>query len=85
MAPMTRGPARSYRNAGRPVAPVGRQGAAASGAAAADDHTDLIVDIPAVMTVADPATTSDFPKGSVMRANCDFVLRMEAEDGTSQE
>ena len=58
---------------------------AAPGAAAADEQTDLILDIPAVVTVTDPATTPDFPKGSVMRADCQFVLRIEAEDGSAQE
>lgn len=55
------------------------------GMALAQEGTDLLLDIPSVVTVKDPATTPDFPKGSVMRADCDFVLRIEAEDGSAQE
>ena len=50
-----------------------------------DERTDLLLDAATVVTVLDPATTPDFPKGAEMRADCDFMLRMEAEDGSAQE
>ena len=56
-----------------------------AGAAAADEQTDLLLDAATVVTVLDPATTPDFPKGAEMRADCDFMLRIEAEDGSAQE
>ncbi len=55
------------------------------GVAAADEQTDLLLDTASIVTVKDPATTPDFPIASVMRAVCDFVLRIEAEDGSAQE
>jgi len=55
------------------------------GVAAADGHIDVIEDVPTVVAVVDPATTPDFPVASLSRADCDVVVRVEAEDGSSQE
>ena len=55
------------------------------GVAAADGHVDVIEDVPTVVAVVDEATTPDFPVASLSRADCDVVVRVEAEDGSSQE
>lgn len=55
------------------------------GVAAADGHIDVIEDVSTVVAVVDPATTPDFPVASLSRADCDVVVRVEAEDGSSQE
>ena len=51
----------------------------------AEGGTDVLNDVPSVVAVVDPATTPDFPAGSLMRADCDVVVRVEAEDGSAQE
>ena len=55
------------------------------GVAVADGQIDVIEDVPTVVAVVDPATTPDFPVASLSRADCDVVVRVEAEDGSSQE
>lgn len=52
--------------------------------ASADGHLDIIEDLATVVAVADSAD-SDFPAGSLMRAECDYLVRIEDEDGASQE
>ena len=59
--------------------------ATASGVAMADEHIEVLEDVPSVMAVSDPATTPDFPVGSLSRADCDVLVRVVAEDGSSEE
>ena len=51
----------------------------------ADGHVDVLENVPTVVAVVDPATTPDFPVASLSRADCEVVLRIEAEDGSAQE
>jgi hypothetical protein len=53
-------------------------------AASAESQTEVLEDIATVVAVADPASP-DFPVASLMRADCDYLVRVEAEDGSSQE
>ena len=53
--------------------------------ASADGHVEVIEDFPTVVAVVDPATTPDFPVGSLSRAVCDVLVRIEAEDGSAEE
>jgi hypothetical protein len=46
---------------------------------------DIIEDVESVVAVRVPGTTPDFPKGSIMRTDCAFVVWIEAEDGTGTE
>jgi hypothetical protein len=38
-----------------------------------------------VLAVVDPATTPDFPLGSLMRADCAVAVRIPADDGSATE
>jgi hypothetical protein len=53
-------------------------------AAAQDQQIEVLEDIETVLAVAD-TSSPDFPVGSLMRADCPFLVRIEAEDGSSQE
>lgn len=53
--------------------------------ASADGHVDVIEDFPTVVSVVDPAATPDFPVGSLSRADCDVLVRIQAEDGSAEE
>ena len=46
---------------------------------------EVIEDFPTVVAVVDPATTPDFPVGSLSRAECDVLVRIEAEDGSAEK
>jgi hypothetical protein len=48
-------------------------------------HADIIQNVESVVAVRDPATTPDFPLGSVMRSDCDLVVWITAEDGSGTE
>jgi hypothetical protein len=52
--------------------------------ASAQGQTEILEDIETVVAVADPASP-DFPVASLMRADCDYLVRVEAEDGSSHE
>jgi hypothetical protein len=55
------------------------------GVAAADGHLEVLEDVATVVAVKDPATTPDFPVGSISRADCAVLVRVVAEDGSSEE
>jgi hypothetical protein len=55
------------------------------GVAAADGHIEVLEDVATVVVVRDPATTPDFPVGSLSRADCAVLVRIVAEDGSSEE
>lgn len=55
------------------------------GVAAADDHIEVLENVATVVVVKDPATTPDFPVGSLSRADCAVLVRVVAEDGSSEE
>jgi hypothetical protein len=66
------------------VLAVGLTVALIPAAGAAEGQTEIVEDIETVVAVADPASP-DFPTGSLMRADCEYLVRVEAEDGSSQE
>jgi hypothetical protein len=47
--------------------------------------TEVLEDVGTVLAVVDPATTPDFPVGSLMRADCDVIVRIPADDGSATE
>ena len=47
--------------------------------------SEVLEDVGTVLAVVDPATTVDFPAGSIMRADCPLVVRIAAEDGSATE
>ncbi len=49
-----------------------------------DDGVDLVRDFRTVVAVLDPATPG-FPDASLMNADCEFALRIEAADGSAKE
>ena len=51
-------------------------------AAAEDADTDRVENVETVVAVAMP---ENFPVGSVMRANCAFVVRVQFPDGSARE
>lgn len=53
-------------------------------AVAQDQQIEVLEDIETVLAVAE-TSSPDFPVGSLMRADCPFLVRIEAEDGSSQE
>jgi hypothetical protein len=53
-------------------------------AAAQDQQIEVLEDIETVLAVAD-TSSPDFPVASMMRADCPYLVRIEAEDGSSQE
>ena len=55
------------------------------GVVAADGHIEVLEDVSTVVGVKDPATTPDFPVGSISRAECPVLVRVTAEDGSSEE
>lgn len=55
------------------------------GVVVADDHIDVLEGVATVVVVKDPATTPDFPVASLSRADCSVLVRVVAEDGSSQE
>ena len=55
------------------------------GVVAADGHIEVLEDVSTVVVVKDPATTPDFPVGSISRAECPVLVRVTAEDGSSEE
>jgi hypothetical protein len=59
--------------------------AMAPGIAAADEHIEVLEDVASVIAVNDPATTPDYPLGSMSRADCAFLVRVVADDGSSEE
>ncbi len=59
--------------------------AALPGVTAADGHIEVLEDVATVVVVKDPATTPDFPVGSLSRADCPVLVRVVAEDGSSEE
>ncbi len=59
--------------------------AAVPGVAVADGHVEVLEDVATVVVVKDPATTPDFPVGSLSRADCAVLVRVVAEDGSSEE
>ena len=59
--------------------------AALPGVAAADGHMEVLEDVATVVAVKDPATTPDFPVGAISRADCAVLVRVVAEDGSSEE
>ncbi len=59
--------------------------AALPGVAAADGHVEVLEDVATVVVVKDPATTPDFPLASLSRADCPVLVRVVAEDGSSEE
>lgn len=67
------------------IVSVGLMAAMLPGVAAAEANVDVLEDVPTVVSVVDPVTTPDFPVASLSRADCDAVVRVEAEDGSSQE
>jgi hypothetical protein len=46
---------------------------------------EVLEGVGTVLAVVDPATTPDFPVGSLMRADCAVVVRIPAEDGSATE
>jgi hypothetical protein len=52
---------------------------------AQDGQLDVLEDFQTIVAVRDPSSTPDFPLGSFMIADCAFVVRIEWEDGSSQE
>ncbi len=67
------------------IASVGLLAVMLPGAAAAEANVDVLEDVATVVAVVDPATAPDFPVASLSRADCDVVVHVEAEDGSSQE
>lgn len=55
------------------------------GVVSADEHIDVLENVPTVVSVVQPSTTPDFPVASLSRADCEVVVHMEAEDGSAQE
>jgi len=45
---------------------------------------DLVMDFSTEVSVVDPSTPG-FPEGALMKADCDFALRIEADDGSATE
>lgn len=54
-------------------------------APAAAQGPEVIEDVGIVVAVVDPATTPDFPSGSMMRADCPAVVWTPGEDGSGTE
>lgn len=55
------------------------------GVVLADGHVDVLENAPTVVPVVHPPTTPDFPVASLSRADCEAIVRIEAEDGSAQE
>ena len=55
------------------------------GVASADGHVEVLEDVATVVVVKDPVATPNFPVGSLSRADCPVLVRVVAEDGSSEE
>jgi hypothetical protein len=49
-----------------------------------EQQIEVLEDIETVLAVAD-SSSPGFPAGSIMRADCPYLVRIEAEDGSSEE
>ncbi len=55
------------------------------GVAVAADNIEVLEGVATTIPVKDPATTPDFPAGSLSQVDCAVLVRTVAEDGSSQE
>ena len=55
------------------------------GVAVAADNIEVLQDVTTTLPVKDPAATPDFPVGSLSQVDCAVLVRVAAEDGSSQE